>query len=121
MLQSPWSLIGGDGKEGEDAQSAFQRIISESLEINLKIKQIVPVYDYFHDDLDRVNYVFYAEVRSPKIAKALKDNIYSWVSFSETVKFPFPAHTKQDVIVGERVINAKWRDDQPISPLLEVS
>lgn len=113
LLQSPWSLIGGESKDGEDAPQTFQRVVSESLELDLKMKQILPVYDYFSDGLDKTNYVFYAEVRNHKAFKTLQDS-FSWVSFSEIVKLSFPAHTKQDVIVGERVINAKWRDDQPV-------
>ncbi len=117
-IKSLWSILGGEVKEGEDAINTFQRVVYELLNIDLKIKHIYPIYDYFHDKLDRINYVFYAEVKSPKILKSLKDSIYSWVSFSETVKLPFASHTKQDVIVGERVINAKWRDDQAIETSL---
>ena len=114
LLQSPWSLLGGEGKEGEDAQETFQRIVSELLEVNLKMKQIYPIYDYFHDTLDKINYVFYAEVKNPRILKSLTENAFSWVSFSETVKLLFSPHTKQDVIVGQRVIDAKWRDSQAV-------
>jgi len=62
--------------------------------------------------LDKINYVFYAEVKSPKVLNSLKQNSFSWVAFNETIKLLFSAHTKQDIIVGERVINAKWRLSQ---------
>ena len=109
LLQSPWSLLGGEGKEGEDAQETFQRIVSELLEVNLKMKQIYPIYDYLHDVRDKVNYVFYAEVKSKQPFEGL-----SWVTFAETVKLLFSANSKQDVLVGERVINLKSRQDQNI-------
>lgn len=117
LLQTPkkdnvlplWSMIGGESEEGEEAYATFQRIIRRLLNVNLKTKQIYPIYDYFHDTLNKVNYVFYAEVKSPQVFKSLKENTFSWVSFSETPKLPFSAHAKQDVIVGERVINLKSR------------
>lgn len=111
-IVSEWSAVGGESKKGEDAQSAFQRIVYESLDVNLKMKHIHPVYDYFHDTLDKVNYVFYAEVKSASLLNHVRGNGFSWVAFNETLKLPFPAHTKQDVIVCERVINAKWREDE---------
>src|SRR3989344_4413801 len=60
-----WSTLGGESSEGEEAQTAFQRIISELLNLNLKAKDIYPVYDYFQESRDKINYVFYAEVKSP--------------------------------------------------------
>lgn len=125
LLQSPkkddlaslWSMLGGESNEGEEAQDAFQRIVHELLDVNLKVKHIYPIYDYFHDTLDKTNYVFYAEVKNPQVFKSIKESSFSWVSFSETVKLLLSAHTKQDVIVGERVINAKWREDRAKSML----
>lgn len=107
---SNWSILGGHSRVGEDALTAFIRIIQESLNLNLKQKNIYPVYDYFHDALNKVNFVFYAEVGRPQISATLKKDIPSWVSFKETLKLAFNAQTKQDVVVSERVISAKSRD-----------
>lgn len=109
-----WSTLGGESIDGEEAQTAFQRIFQESLDINLKEKDIYPVYDYFQDSRNKVNYVFYAQVKNSKVPDSIKDDCFSWVSFSEISKLPFKGRTKQDVIVLERVINAKWRDDEAI-------
>lgn len=109
---SVWSTPGGESKEGEQALVAFQRIISKILNINLQKKHIYPIYDYFHETLNKVNYVFYGEVGKTRIFNASKKGIPSWVSFSETLKLSFTVRTKQDLVVGERVINAKWRDDE---------
>lgn len=107
-----WSTIGGESGEGEETAVAFQRIINELLDLNIKTKDIHPVYDYFHDGQDKINFVFYAEVKNPREFDRLKKDACSWVDFHEISKLPFTAHSKQDVIVGERVINAKWRDDE---------
>lgn len=107
-----WSTLGGESSNGEKAQAAFQRIISKLLNLNLKTKDIYPIYDYFFDEKDKDNYVFYAEVKSPKEFDDFRGNTFSWVGFGEVSKLPFTVRTKQDVIVGERVINAKWREDE---------
>lgn len=109
---SLWSTLGGESKEGEDAQVTFQRIVHKLLNVKVKMKRIYPVYDYYHDTLDKVNYVFYAEVKIPGEFSSFKGKTFSWLGFNETIKLIFPAHTKQDIIVGERVINAKWRQDE---------
>jgi ADP-ribose pyrophosphatase YjhB (NUDIX family) len=111
-LASSWSMLGGEGKGGEEAEVTFQRIISKLLNINLKKERIYPVYDYFHNTRNKINHVFYAEVGKTKTFNSSKVGIFSWVSFRETLKLPFTSQTKQDIVVGERVINAKWRDDE---------
>lgn len=107
-----WSTLGGEAGAGEEAQEAFARVINELLDLKLKTKNIYPIYDYFHDARDKINYVFYAAVNSPREFTSLKKGTFSWVAFNEASKLHFTAHAKQDVIVGERVINAKWRADE---------
>ena len=111
-IVSLWSTLGGESKEGEEAQVTFQRIINELLNLDLKYKDIYPIYDYFHKTIDKVNYVFYAEVKNPPIFNSIRKNTLSWVTFKEISKLLFSGQTKQDVIVGERVINLKNRLDQ---------
>ena len=116
LLKSPkgdtylWSMLGGDSKLGEEALAAFQRIIKSSLKINLKSKDVYPVYDYFHNTRNKLNYVFYAEVKVNKKFNGSKNGNFSWFTFKESLKLPCTTQTKQDVVVGERVINAKLRD-----------
>lgn len=107
-----WSTIKGENHKNENAPAAFQRIISQSLGLNIKIKDIYPIYDYFHDKWNKDNFVFYAEVKHSKQFDRLKKDNFSWVSFDEISKLLFTTNCKQDVIVGQRVINAKFRDDE---------
>lgn len=107
-----WSMLGGESINGEEAQIAFQRIVNKLLNINLKPKDIYPIYDYFHNTRNKFNYVFYAETQDTKVFNKFKKGNLSWFTFSETVKLLLTSQTKQDVVVGERVINAKWRDDE---------
>lgn len=111
-VPSFWSTLGGDSIEEEDAQLAFQRIINKLLNLLLKTEDIYPIYDYFHNTRSKLNYVFYAEIKDARVFDGFKKGNLSWFSFSETVKLLTTSQTKQDIVVGERVINAKWRDDE---------
>ncbi|EKD84658.1 MAG: hypothetical protein ACD_38C00179G0005 [uncultured bacterium] len=106
------TTIGGEGKQKEDPQAAFQRIIKKLLNLDLKTKDIYPIYDYFQDDLKKDNFVFYAELKRKPAIGSSENGAFVWVTFEEALKVLFPAHSKQDVIVGQRVINAKWRESQ---------
>lgn len=107
-----WSTFGGESSEGEEAQTTFQRVINKLFNLDLKAKDIYPVYDYFHDKEEKINFVFYAEVKSPKLLDGFNEDTCSWVDFHEISKLPFALHSKQDIIVGERVISAKRRDNE---------
>lgn len=107
-----YSMLGGESMEGEDSQAAFQRIVNKLLDLKIKPKDIYPIYDYFSDTTKQPHFVFYAEVGSNKKFNKLKKGTLSWLRFSEILKLPFSLQTKQDMVVGERVINAKWRDDE---------
>ena len=109
---SAWSTAGGESRTGEEAITAFQRIISKILNLDLKIKHIYPIYDYFHETLKKINYVFYAEVRNTKLSNPSKNCTPSWISFDDISKLSLNDRSKQDSIVGERVINANFRDDE---------
>ncbi len=114
-------MLGGESNEGEEAQTTFQRVINELLNLNLKQRDIYPIYDYFHETQGTINYVFYAEVKKSPVFKSIRENTLSWVTFNETLKLLFSDHTKQDIIVGERVINLKWRLAQALKTSLENS
>lgn len=116
-IPSLYSTLGGESLEGEQAQVTFQRIISKLLNINLKPKNIYPIYDYFSNISNKPNFVFYAEVGNTKKFTNLKTGL-SWFTFGETIKLPFTSQTKQDLVVGQRVIAAKWRDDEAKRDLL---
>lgn len=111
--ESPkWSLFGGEGLEGEDPQIAFQRIVLEKLGIDLKLKKIYPIYDYFDKNLDKTGFIFYAEIGKTPTFSPINEKTPSWVTFTQTLKLPFLSQTKQDIMVGERVINLKAREDE---------
>lgn len=111
-LTNFWSMPGGRSSEGEDAQATFQRVISKLLNLNIKSKNIYPVYDYFNQAMDKTTYVFYAEVARTLKFSHLTENSSSWLTFSQTLKMLLSTDTKRDLVVAERVINLKQRIDQ---------
>lgn len=107
-----WSMLSGRNTEEEEAHITFQKLISKLLSLELKHKNIYPIYDYFNSELDSTNFVFYAEVKKSPKFDLFKNGTLHWINFSDTLKLLFTEHTKQDLVVGERVINLKWRIDQ---------
>lgn len=107
-----WSTLGGESIDGEDAQTTFARIISKFLDLDLKAKDIYSIYDYFLDEKKKDSYVFYAQVKKPKEYESFNGYTFSWVAFDQIAKLPFTSRSKQDIIVGERVIKAKWREEE---------
>ena len=105
-----YSMLGGEGIEGEEALVSFQRIVNKLLNVNIKSKDIHPVYDYCHSSNDKPSFVFYADIKNIKNISGLEEGTFSWLKFSETIKLKFNTQTKQDMVIGERVINAKLRD-----------
>jgi len=124
IVASSWHLLGGKGTKGEDTKAAFKRIAHELVKIKLDLKNIIPVYDYFDTHHNLLHYVFYAEVTEQKTS-AKQKNI-AWFTFKQATKLPFTHQTKQNIIVAERVIKARVRDEEaknapPIDPNLKKS
>lgn len=115
-----WSMFGGVSHEGEDELSAFQRIMQEQVNLHLITKHLFPVYDYFHNTLNKIHFVMYAEVQKLHAFPLLNADSFSWFTFKQTTKLDFSPQTKQDIIISERVIKAQARSLEPavlISPL----
>lgn len=104
-----WSMFEGISLDGEDAQTAFQRIMHERVNIHLVAKCLFPVYDYFYNSLNKVHYVFYAEVQKLYTFPSLHTDVFSWFTFKQTTKLDLADQAKQDIIVSERVIKAHAR------------
>jgi len=72
-------------------------------------KEVLPVYDYVAKGKKRV--VSYAEVKKLANFPATKKLSFRWFSQKEISKLPLGAQTKQDIIVGRRVIDSQVRKD----------
>lgn len=110
---SLWTMLGGAGREGEEAQEVFKRIIYQLLNLRLDEKCIYPVYDYFYGAMEITHYVFYAKVNKIYDFSLLDKGTLSWFTFKQTTKLPFSEQTKQNIIVSQRVIQAQARSSEP--------
>lgn len=101
--QSVWTLLGGIG--GED----FQHVIAKILNFKLGPKAIRPVYDY--SVKGERHFVSYVEVKKAEDFPATKKLSFAWFSVKQLTKLPLSNQTKQDIIVGRRVIESESRRD----------
>lgn len=121
-LTSFWSLFGQKGHNNENPISVFQEAISQQLHIKLALEAIYPVYDYFKKEIGVDCYVFYAQVDlKKKDFHTRKDSVIEWFTFKQTTKLSFSDQIKQDIVVAERVIKAKARDDETTLSSVETS
>lgn len=108
-------MFGGISSDGEDAPTTLQRILLEQIHIHVETKHLFPVYDYFHEALKKIHYVFYVEVKKLYAPTALAAGTCSWFTFKQTTKLDLAEQAKHDVIISERVINAQMRSNLPIA------
>ncbi len=106
-------MFGGTSRGGENAQTAFQRIVFERLNIHLEAKCLFPVYDYFYTSVHKIHYVLYAEVPTLYTFPLQQRGACSWFTFKLTTKLGLADQVKQDLIVSERVIKAEARSKEP--------
>lgn len=110
---SLWTMLGGAGREGEEPQEVFKRVIYQLLNVRLDEKRIHSVYDYLNDTLNTIHYVFYTQVKTMNNLLMPDKGTLSWFTFKQTTKLPFSEQTKQDIIVSQRVIQAQARSNEP--------
>jgi hypothetical protein len=95
--ESLWTLLGD------------QNDIYKLLGLKVSPKVIFPVYDYILKG--EKQFIFYAEVKKPTDFKDAKNYRFKWFTLKELTKLPISAQTKQDLIVGRRVIDSQIRRD----------
>lgn len=100
-LKPAWSLL--EGQEGEP----FGKILVSSLGLKIKDSAIQPIYDYFSKGKKIT--IYYAEVAKIKDFPPKKTHSFGWFTVKEISKLPLSAQTKQDIIVGFRVIGSSVR------------
>lgn len=68
---------------------------------------ILPVYDYVLKGEKHV--ISYAEVTDLKDFPVIKNLSFKWFTLKEISKLPLSRQTKQDIIIGRRVIDSQMR------------
>jgi hypothetical protein len=117
LLQQPitadagteWSLFEVECLSKETAAEAFKRIIYSHLHLELKPKNIFPIYSYFHEGKGKNNFLHYAIVRKLETFPSTKKASFTWFTLKQIQKMHIPDQIKQDIIVGQRVIDSAMR------------
>lgn len=122
LNQSPvWTLFGGKNKGKEASDRTFMRIISEKLGLSVAENACFAVYDYFHKDKGVQHFIYYVEVDDLYDEEViLTENKTGWFTFKQITKLPMKPQTKQDITVGQRVINLAVRNLLPPAPRISV-
>lgn len=106
---SLWSLFGEQGLYKENAEVTFQRVIYNLLRVKLSLDTIYPIYTYFYKDIHKDHAVFYAEVEDRQLSSSSNTIKCSWFTSKQILKLNLLEQTRQDITVGQRVINARMR------------
>lgn len=104
-----WSLVGGIYLVEESAEKAFQRIILKLLKQKIPVTSIYPIYTYDREDAEKNKAILYADLERMIDFKPTKELTFGWFTRKQIMKLPLDPQTKQDIIVGHRVIDAKTR------------
>lgn len=107
-LNSTWSLICIKSLKNETEKEAFKRLLNILFCLDVEIKSIFPVYNYYHEGLKKNNYISYVKVK--KTEDYSDNNVsYRWFDLKEILKLKINSQTKQDITVMQRVIDSSIR------------
>lgn len=113
---SLWSLFGGKSQGKETPEKTFHRIITEKLGLEVPVDACFTVYDYYHKDKAMPHHIHYAILEQMPDEDSLEtEYTVSWFAFKQIAKLPMKPQTKQDITVGQRVINLAIRELEPVS------
>src|SRR5665811_415233 len=82
---SNWSLPYVKSLKNETEKEAFKRLIAVLFCLDIELKSIFPVYDYYHQELKKNNYISYVKVKKTE-AYDCKNYFYKWFSLREILK-----------------------------------
>ena len=103
------SLFTGKCQKEDDAPGVLQRIFEETLQVKIPRDKIHPIYDYAHHDHEVDHFICYAEVGDSVMKKLGENKAVKWIPLEKLHKLKITPQTKQDITVGQRVINLAER------------
>ena len=104
--KSLWSMLGSKNVGSETSQENFVRNAKSFLHLDLLANAVFCVYDYLH--LGK-NYVSYTEVKKLTDFPQIGKTIFAWFKIKEITKLSLSDQTRQDLTVGQRVIDSGVR------------
>lgn len=106
-LSSPWILFGKTCSSEKTAKQAFINIIFKLL--GVKTKKIFPIYTYPDSQTHETKIVFYIELRKSVNFPNKNVSTFSWFTLKQISRLKLSSQTKQDITVGQRVIESAIR------------
>lgn len=104
--KSLWSMLGSKSVGEETSQENFVRNAKGFLHLNLLADAVCGVYDYLHLGKNYVSYTIVKKLTDfPQIGKT----VFAWFNLKEIAKLSLSAQTRQDLTVGQRVIDSEIR------------
>lgn len=111
-LAPKWSLFEEKSQKDEEPVNAFLRGSFKQFKIKITPKAIHDIYDYFNTELNSHYHIFYARVKNKKEIREKPDYNIEWFTFQQISKLPLNEQTRQDIMVGKRVIDAALRNKE---------
>lgn len=105
---SSWSLFEKKAIKDKTGEETFVEIFFEHLDIKLKINTVNSIYTYSAKDGTEYN-IYYAQVKKLHKSTDSSKNGFSWFSFKQIQKLNLSEQTKQDILIGQRVIDSYIR------------
>jgi ADP-ribose pyrophosphatase YjhB (NUDIX family) len=113
--QSTWSLFGGKNNPSETPQHAFQEIITKHLHITPPLSVIHTVYEYPLENSGEQHVILYANVNFSEEEQQFAEELHTnWFTFRQLYKLSLTEQTKQDLMIGQRVIQAEIRKKEAL-------
>ncbi len=109
---SKWSLFEVKNQKDEEPLETFLRGSFEQFKIKITARTINPIYDYFNTELNNHYHLFYTKIKNKKDIRGKKDYNIEWFTFQQISKLPLHEQTRQDIMVGKRVIDAALRNKE---------
>ena len=90
-------------------EETFKELFFEAINLKIKLANIKVIYSYFSKELNMDDNVYYAEVSKLYKTSVSKNTIFSWFTFKQIQKLNISEQTKQNIIIGQRVIDSSIR------------
>lgn len=104
-----WTLLGKKPTKNQTGEEALKDLFFELLNLKIKLDNIKIIYSYFSKELSKDHNIYYAEVKSLHKYPVSKHTTFAWFTFKQIQKLNVSEQTKQDIIIGQRVIDSSIR------------
>lgn len=107
--KSFWTLLGKKSAKDKTGEETFKDLFYEALNLRIKLDNIKIIYFYFSKEFYKDHNIYYAEVKRLHKYPVSENTTFAWFTFKQIQKINVSEQTRQDIIVGQRVINSSIR------------